>query len=107
MDLQSIITPVDVEVLRRYLRDSRYDMNESNFLLNGFSNGFSLCYEGPQVRADKSENLPFSIGDKYQLWNKVMKEVKVGRYAGPFSEVPFKNFIQSPIGLVPKAGNQT
>ena len=36
-----------------------------------------------------------------------MKEVKLGRVAGPFKEVPYKNFIQSPIGLVPKAGNQT
>ena len=33
-----------------------------------------------------------------------MKEVKEKRYAGPFEEVPFKNFIQSPVGLVPKKG---
>ena len=31
-----------------------------------------------------------------------MKEVKEERYAGPFSEPPFTEFIQSPIGLVPK-----
>ena len=36
-----------------------------------------------------------------------MKEVKACRYAGPFEDVPFDNFIQSPIGLVPKAGNKT
>ena len=36
-----------------------------------------------------------------------MKEVKLKRYAGPFHKVPFKNFVQSPIGLVPKAGNKT
>ena len=36
-----------------------------------------------------------------------MKEVKEGRYAGPFDKVPYENFIQSPIGLVPKAGNKT
>ena len=38
-----------------------------------------------------------------------MKEVKLGRVAGPFDENPFHNqcYIQSPIGLVPKAGNQT
>ena len=33
-----------------------------------------------------------------------MKEVKLKRYAGPFSDIPFKNFIQSPIRLVPKDG---
>ena len=31
-----------------------------------------------------------------------MKEVKNKRYAGPFKDIPFDNFIQSPIGLVPK-----
>ena len=34
-----------------------------------------------------------------------MKEVKLKRVAGPFHNAPpFDNFIQSPIGLVPKAG---
>ena len=32
------------------------------------------------------------------------EEVKVGRVAGPFAEIPFENYIQSPIGLVPKSG---
>ena len=36
-----------------------------------------------------------------------MKEVELGRYAGPFESIPFETFIQSPIGLVPKAGNKT
>ena len=35
-----------------------------------------------------------------------MKEVKELRYAGPFSEIPFENYIQSPIGLVPKDGGK-
>ena len=33
-----------------------------------------------------------------------MKEVKLKRVAGPYDHVPFDNFIQSPIGLVPKVG---
>ena len=36
-----------------------------------------------------------------------MKEVKLGRVAGPYDKVPFKNFMQSPIGLVPKSGGRT
>ena len=36
-----------------------------------------------------------------------MKEVKVGRMVDPFDKVPFENYIQSPIGLVPKKGNKT
>ena len=31
-----------------------------------------------------------------------MKEVELGRFAGPFEELPFQFFVQSPIGLVPK-----
>ena len=56
-----------------------------------------------------SKNLKFrGVGDHIILWNKVIKEVKLKRYAGPFKEPPFKFFIQSPIGLVPKDnGNDT
>ena len=35
-----------------------------------------------------------------------MKEVKLKCVAGPFEKIPFTNFIQSPIGLVPKAGSE-
>ena len=58
-------------------------------------------------RKNTAKNLPFQIGDKFELWNKVMKEVKLGRYAGPYVSPPFEYFVQSPIGLVPKAGNKT
>ena len=35
-----------------------------------------------------------------------MKEVQLKRYAGPFKNIPFENYIQSPIGLVPKDGGK-
>ena len=35
-----------------------------------------------------------------------MKEVREKRYAGPFEKIPFKNYIQSPLGLVPKDGGK-
>ena len=43
------------------------------------------------------------------MWNKFIKEVRLGRVAGPFEEgqIPYTNFVQSPIGLVPKAGGKT
>ena len=44
--------------------------------------------------------------DKIVLWNKVMKEVKLKRYAGLFEQIPFKHYIQLPIGLVPKDGGK-
>ena len=47
-------------------------------------------------------NLPINVGTKTDLWNKVMKEFQKRRYAGPFKDIPFEHFIQSPIGLVLK-----
>ena len=104
----TIVTPVQVSVLRRMLEISEYDSNEAQFLIDGFENGFSLGYEGPTDRQDMSNNIPFTIGNNIDMWNKIMKEVKTGRYAGPFTgHIPFENYVQSPIGLVPKSGNKT
>ena len=65
--------------------------------------GFSLGYEGPHNVKQYSPNLKLNNKtEEIVLWNKVMKEVKEGRYAGPFKTPHFDNFIQSPIGLVPK-----
>ena len=36
-----------------------------------------------------------------------MKEVKLKHFAGPFHIIPFNRYVQSPVGLVPKAGNQS
>ena len=105
-DLENIITPVKPEVLEYYLKRTSYDQKETQFLIDGFTNGFDLGYRGPrQIRQD-SRNLRFTIGDKLELWNKVMKEVKEKRYAGPFKEIPYDYYIQSPIGLVPKDGGK-
>ena len=41
------------------------------------------------------------------MWDKIMDEINERRVAGPFSSIPSRNFIQSPIGLVPKSGNRT
>ena len=74
--------------------------------MEGFKEGFDLGYRGPEEIRQKANNLKFTIGNKTELWNKVMKEVKEKRYAGPFKDIPFDNYIQSPIGLVPKDGGK-
>ena len=88
---------------------AKYDAKEIQFLKNGFMTGFDIGYQGPCDRQSESHNIPLDpkIGNKVQLWNKIIKEVKLKRVAGPYSSILFKNYIQSPIGLVPKAGNQT
>ena len=107
LDLKSIQTPIDVNKLRHLLIRSRYDLDKTNELVEGFTNGFDIGYRGPAQRQDVSNNIPLHIGSLTEIWNKIMKEVKLGRVAGPFENIPFQNYIQSPIGLVPKAGNQT
>ena len=106
-DLNNIVTPVKVDVLVSKLRSAGYNEHKIQFLEKGFMSGFDVGYEGPQVRQSESENIPLRVGSKMQLWNKLMKEVELKRVAGPYSkeQIPFGNFIQSPIGLVPKAGN--
>ena len=102
------MTPINAERLRNLLIDSGYNRRRTEFLYQGFTQGFDMGYAGPLHRADFSENLPFrGVGNQVELWNKVMKEVKLNRYAGPFERIPFDNFIQSPIGLVPKGQDQT
>ena len=107
-NLENVITPVRVDVFEKLLRDSAYPDDEIDFLTQGFRNGFDIGYQGPENRKSLSDNIPFSVGNRVILWNKLMKEVKENRVTGPFDSIPFDSFIQSPIGLVPKAsGDQT
>ena len=106
-DLENIETAVKPDVLEQLLVETNYDKRETQFVIQGFRKGFDLEYAGPQIRQSTSRNMPFTVGNKIVLWNKLMKEVKCCRVAGPFKKVPFDNFIQSPIGLVPKAGGKT
>ena len=101
-DIQDIVTPVDADKLEQLLDQFGYDADKSKFLVDGFRQGFCLQYDGPENVQYLSNNLKLTVGSDLDLWNKVMAEVKDGRYAGPFEKIPFKNYIQSPIGLVPK-----
>ena len=107
---KDIITPVNATKLRDYLIQIDYDKKETDFLFNGFTEGFDLGYQGPMNRKDFSNNIPFTVGDKHELWSKMANEVELKHFAGPFrkEELPFsETIVQSPIGLVPKSGNKT
>ena len=102
-DLDSIVTPFNVDVFKKLLVESNFEKSKTEKVIDGFRNGFKLEYDGPEDIQLRAPNLKFrEVGDEITLWNKVMKEVNLKRYAGPFAEIPFKNYIQSPIGLVPK-----
>ena len=84
------------------LKHSNYSERKIEFLKEGFTNGFSLHYQGNRQGQFTLLNLKLDVGTPTELWNKVMKEVQARRYAGPFETPPFKDFVQSLIGLVPK-----
>ena len=86
------------------LIQSGYDREKTKFVVDGFKERFELNYQGSRTVKRTAPNLKIQpgVGSKVKLWNKVMKEVKVGQYTGPFKIPPFDFFIQSPIGLVPK-----
>lgn len=114
--IADIVTPIDVDRLENLLLETNYDVEKIKFLTDGFRHGFSLGYSGPKHVKRQSENLRFRIGNKFDLWHKIMLEVKDNRYAGPYQsidQIPFPGdgsatgWIQSPCGLVPKSGNRT
>ena len=92
-DLTSICMPVNSLLLVKYLKRARYDPKEIDFLNNGFTKGFSIGYTGAVDRRSESNNLPLRIGSRTQLWNKVIKEVKHKRVAGPYQKIPFQHYI--------------
>ena len=102
-----IVTAINITNLRNLLYLSDYNNGKTKMLVEGFTKGFDIGYRGPAKRKHTSNNLPLQVGTTTELWNKVMKEVKECRYAGPFDRPPCKYYAQSPLGLVPKSGGKT
>ena len=101
-DLTNIVTPVDANMLETLLNQHGYDQSKTEKLVKGFRTGFELGYQGSHYIKKRAPNLKLSVGSVTELWNKVIKEVEKGCYAGPFREIPYEYYTQSPIGLVPK-----
>ena len=97
-----IITPVKADKFAQLLRKYGYPESKVQFIENGFTNGFSLKFTGNRKVRRYAPNLKLCVGNPIEIWNKVIKEVGGGRYAGPYDDPPFDHFIQFPIGLVPK-----
>ena len=66
-NIDSIHTPIDVSTLEYLLKKSGYDQEKSDFLIQGFSEGFDIGYRGPTLRQDFSKNIPFSVGNSFDL----------------------------------------
>ena len=95
-------TPVSVVNLQSMLRDSHYDWQLSQNLIEGFSRGFRIPYCGPVDRACHPRNHPSVLNNSVYVQQMIASECNLGRVAGPFLCPPFDNLIVSPLGLVPK-----
>ena len=67
-DLDNIITPVKANVLDKFLTEAGYDLNKKNFIVDGFTRGFPLHYEGNKDVKVLSNNLKLRVGSKVELW---------------------------------------
>ena len=56
-DFQSVITPVNVNLLVHLLEQSNYDETKIGFLQSGFAEGFDIGYEGPMDRQSRADFL--------------------------------------------------
>ena len=83
------------------LHQTGYDVDEIAFLEHGLTEGLNIGYEGPTERRSEADNMLLKVGSHVEMWNKLMKEILHNRVARPFEQIPFRNFIQSQIGLVP------
>ncbi len=98
----TIFSPVDFSKFDKHLRG--YNECERELVVSGFKEGFRLHFEGDRHQRVEHPNMPSARKYPHVLWAKIMKEVVAGRVAGPFDECPFDSCYISPLGLVPKAG---
>ena len=78
-----------------------YSSTKRNFLVDGFTNGFQIPFEG-EVQFRDCTNLLSARKLPDILREKIIVELEAKRVVGPFYEPPFNNFLVSPLGLVPK-----
>ena len=72
-----------------------------NYVITSFKQGFSLKYQGPRVNR-QVKNLKSAFQFKDQLWDSLMKEVRLGWMIGPFFSQPIIPLIWSPVSMVEK-----
>lgn len=95
-------SPVNPTVLSSLLLG--YDHEKAEYLVTGFTNGFSLgCTVIPPRPTSIPNNQPSAVNNAEVVTKKIEKERKLGRIVGPFRKYPsLPNYRISPLGVVPK-----
>ena len=58
LQLNNIVTPIDVNRLRQLLIQSGYDTTKLQELTDSFNSGFDIGYRGPLNRQSQAANIP-------------------------------------------------
>ena len=74
-------------------------------LVQGFTTGFNFHYKGSKHFCTCT-NLLLTGKHLEELTKKVNKELRLGKYLGPFKYPPVANLQCSPLSLVPKKRNK-
>lgn len=102
--LNNLITPV--------LKLSFWEANlhrvrpptEVNSLLDGLVNGVAIG-RAPATEVLRSPNWPSAVLHRGQVSNIITNDLELGRLYGPFKDPPFKYYVTSPLGAIPKRGS--
>jgi len=93
-------SPINVNSLLPLL--AKYpDQAVAEELAGGFTSGFRLGFKGIRAYRESKNLQSIKLNEKAAL-EKIQAEVELKRISGPYDKAPFKNFMSSPIGLVPK-----
>jgi len=90
-------SPINIKELSNLL----HGYHLANYIVEGFTYGFSLSYKGPQAPLTSS-NSPTILANPQVVADKLQQELSNHRIAGPFQSPPMPNFKCSPLSLRPK-----
>ena len=83
-NLDNIVTPVNVEILVKLLKEADYAEQEISFLEDGFKNGFDIGYAGPIERHSETNNIPLRVGTKGPALEQIKEGSKEQEGSRPF-----------------------
>ena len=67
-DLENLITPINIDCFEQLLIKTDFPVAERLYLTQGFREGFDLGYRGPAQRRNTASNIPFTVGNKEELF---------------------------------------
>lgn len=96
---ETLPTPVNPSRLSDHLARIGYDPALTSYLVDGFSCGFSIGHNSDIDISNDCSNPRRAIKSQSVVMDKLHKELKAGRVAGPFDLPPFEPFHISPLNI--------